>query len=85
MRLVELVYDGYSRIVEIHVYGKKNGKDGIMVYQIRGKSSTGKLGWKRMHLEKIVHLRVLREKFPGRRMTSDRHSSWDDTYFTVDE
>ena len=51
-RLVELVYDGYHRTVELHVYGIKNERDGIMTYQIRGKSSTGVLGWKRMHLER---------------------------------
>ena len=82
-RLVEFYYNGYYRIIELHVYGKKNGKDGIMTYQIRGKSSYGVLGWKRMYLEKITKMRVLRERYPGERITTGKHSSWDEIYLIV--
>ena len=82
-RLLELVYDGYRRIVEIHVYGMKNKRDGMITYQIRGQSSSGVLGWKRMHLKKMTNMRVLREKFPGQRNVVGRHSKWDKIFRIV--
>ena len=84
-RLLEFYYDGYYRIVEPHVYGNKNEKDGMMTYQVRGKSSSGVLGWKRMYLEKMTNMRVLRERFPGKRRVTGKHSSWDEIYLIVDE
>ena len=84
-RLLGFYYDGYYRIIEPHVYGNKNGKDGMMTYQVRGKSSSGVLGWKRMYLEKMTNMRVLRERFPGKRLVTGKHSSWDRKYFIVDE
>ena len=83
-RLLELDYDGYYRIVEPHVYGQKFEKDGMMTYQVRGQSSSGVLGWKRMKVEKITNMKVLDERFPGRRPATDRHSSWDVIYLIVD-
>jgi len=56
-----------------------------MVYQVRGKSSFGVLGWKRMYLEKMTNMRVLRERFPGKRQVTGKHSSWDLIYLIVDE
>jgi len=53
-RLLEFDYDGYHRIVEPHVYGRKNEEDEILVYQLRGGSSSGRLGWKRMKLKGIT-------------------------------
>lgn len=84
-RLLKIEYDTYCRIVESHVYGRKNGKDGILSYQIRGKSSSGILGWKRMYSPKITNMRVLRERFPGKRPVKGNHSSWDKFYDIVDE
>lgn len=84
-RKVEVVYDGHKRILEIHVFAKKNGKKGILGFQTKGYSSKGKLGWKRMYLEKMTSVRVLRERFPGSRVTSDNHQAWDEFYDIVDE
>ena len=81
--LLEFDYQGFHRIVEPHVYGQKFGKDGMMVYQIRGKSSTGYFGWKRMYLKEITNMKILDETFSGRRIVSGRHSSWDTIYLVV--
>jgi len=82
---LEFDYDGYPRIVEPHVYGRKNEKNGILVYQLRGQSSDGELGWKRMHMKKMANMRVLDETFPGKRQVPNRYSSWDLIYLIVDE
>lgn len=81
---LEFDYDGYPRIVEPHIYGRKNEKNGILAYQTRGQSSDGELGWKRMHMKKITNMRVLGETFPGIRPVSGWHSSWDLIYLIVD-
>lgn len=84
-RLIEIEYDEYKRVVETHIYGKKNCKEGILAYQKRGKSSSGILGWKRMYFQKMTKVRVLRERFPGKRQTSGKQSSWDEFYDIVDK
>lgn len=76
-KLLEFDYDGYHRIVEPHIYGRKNEKNGILAYQTRGQSSRGELGWKRMYMNKIANMRVLDETFPGIRPVPNKHSTWD--------
>jgi len=84
-RLLAFEYDGLYRIVEPHVYGRKNEKNGILGYQIRGQSSSGGLpNWRRMYMKKITRMRVLDETFPGIRPVPNEHSSWDFKYFIVD-
>lgn len=60
------------------MYGIKDGKYSILAYQIGGKSSSGKMGWKRMFLEKIVSLEITDKTFPGPRETTGAHSSFDE-------
>lgn len=83
-RMLEFCYKGSFRVVEPHVYGNKGGEDGIMAYQVRGESSSGKPeGWKRMYLKDVTGIKILDEKFPGRRPTKN-HSEWDVIYCIVD-
>lgn len=83
-KLLGYDYDGYHRIVEPHVYGKKDGEDAILVYQVRGQSSSGGLpNWRRMKLRGITNMTVLDETFRGRRPVSGSHSSFDTTYLIV--
>lgn len=83
-KLLEFDYDGYHRIVEPHVYGRKNEKNEILTYQQRGQSSSGVLGWKRMYMNKIANMRVLDETFPGSRPVPNKHSTWDLIYLIVE-
>jgi len=83
-RLLEFDYDGYHRIVEPHVYGRKFEKDGIMTYQIDGQSSSGGLpDWRRMKLKGITNMKVLDKTFLGRRPVNGMYSSWDIRYLIV--
>ena len=83
-RLLEFDYDGYHRIVEPHVYGNKFRKDGMMVYQIDGESSSGGLpDWRRMKLEGITNMKVLDKTFLGRRPVKGMYSSWDMIHLIV--
>ena len=84
-RLLAFDYDGYHRIIESHIYARKHDKNGILAYQIDGKSSSGELGWKRMHMKKITNMRVLDETFSGIRPVTNWHSAWDLFYLIVDE
>ena len=83
-KLLVFDYDGFHRIVELHVYGRKDDRNEILAYQVRGQSSTGELGWKRMYMNEITNMRVLGETYPGIRQVNDRHSPWDFIYFIVD-
>ena len=62
--LVELVYDGGARIVEPYCFGiSKQGNELLRVYQVSGFSSTNKMDWKLLSIDKIINLKILDEKF----------------------
>ena len=84
--MIEFTYDNHTRIVEPHVIGLKNHREGILAYQTGGTSSSGSVpSWKRFHLDGISQLIVLDKTFPGKRETpSGVHSSWDEIYDIVD-
>ena len=85
-RLLKFYYHDYERIVEPHVYGVKDGKEALLVFQVSGGSSSGGLPeWRRMFLDEISDLEILKESFPGKRPTpSGKHSSFDRIIQMVD-
>ena len=85
-KLLAFDYNDHRRIIEPHVYGRKNDRNGIMAYQIGGQSSKGELpGWRRMYMNKMTNMKVLDEAFSGMRPVPNEHSSWDLIYLIVDE
>lgn len=77
-RLIELLYESRRRVVEPHDYGIQNRAVRLLVYQVRGESSSRIPGWKHLDLAKIDRLVVLDETFPGSRGAAHRtHKSWD--------
>ncbi len=77
--ILEFSYKGHLRIAEPHIYGIKNGKRQLLVYQIGGTTSSGRIpDWRRINLDEISSLKVTGQKFAGRRDNpSDEHSDWD--------
>jgi hypothetical protein len=78
--LIEFTYQGYPRLAEPHVYGIKNGKRHILVYQIGGLTSSGKIpDWRLVNLDEISGLRVIKEqKFAGpREKHAANYEEWD--------
>jgi hypothetical protein len=84
-RIIEFDYDGYHRIAEPHVYGAVDGKHELLIYQIAGRSSSGRLpDWRRMKLKKIINLILTGQYFVGKRgCTSGIHSSFDRKFAIV--
>ena len=82
-KLLRFEYHGYDRIAEPHIYGSRNGRAGILVYQVRGKSSSKKLGWRCMYLDKMYNVSILDETFPGAREDSESHSIWNKIHTVV--
>lgn len=83
-RLLWLEYAGYTRIVEPHTYGSRKNEDQIQTYQLRGGSSSGGLPqWRTLRMHDITKMRILHERFPGRRPAVN-HQNWDIIYRMVD-
>ena len=86
-RLVEVGYNGRTRVAEPHDYGKQNGQDRLLVYQLKCASASGReaIGWRLFDVAKIESLEVLETPFRGSRRTSDQdHHKWDVLYLRVE-
>lgn len=61
---LELMYNGYSRIVEVHCVGiTTKGNPGMRVWQVRGGSvSNEPVGWKMLLLDEAVGAQLTTEK-----------------------
>lgn len=61
---LELRYDGYSRVVEVHAVGVTKDGNGIMrVWQVRGGSNSGeRQGWKLFRLDETFSSHVIDEE-----------------------
>jgi hypothetical protein len=84
--LIEFSYHGYPRIAEPHIYGVKNGKRQILVYQTGGLTSSGKVpDWRRINLDEIVGLKVVvAQTFAGPRDNrSPDYDDWDTVIASV--
>ena len=54
---IEIEYDGFRRVVEVHAVGVNTRENEVMrVYQVSGDSSSGTLGWKILKLDKALFL-----------------------------
>lgn len=85
-KLIECRYSNQTRICEPHIYGRFDGEDQLLTYQVGGESRSGNLPeWRRFKLSRVSEFRVLEQTFGGSRdnvFGSD--SSWDITYAIVD-
>jgi hypothetical protein len=85
-RLVEILYNGRRRVAEPHDYGRLNGVDRLLVYQLEADSSVGRnaIGWRLFNVAKIESLLILNAAFKGSRREFDQqHHSWDTVYARV--
>jgi len=63
-KCLELRYDGYARVVEVHAVGvKKDGTDAMRVWQVRGGSVSGeRTGFKLLDLDETFSAHMIDEK-----------------------
>lgn len=83
--LLEFNYHGFPRVVEPHVYGLKNGRFGILGYQVGGASKSGSIpDWRRFEFDDMQVVVATNRTFAGPRPTpTGRHSAWDRTLMIV--
>jgi hypothetical protein len=84
-RLVEFVFKGKPRVVEPHDYGIHRGEAKLFGYQVGGPSSEPLPNWRWSMVNSISDLRLLKERFPGRRsILSGKHHQWDEIWARVE-
>jgi hypothetical protein len=61
---LELCYDGFTRVVEVHAVGtKKGGTEAMRVWQVRGVSCSDEpTGFKLLNLDEPMQARMIEEK-----------------------
>ena len=83
-RLIGFFYNSKWRVAEPHDYGVKHGALRLLVYQLRGESSSNVHGWKMLDLEKMEQLAVLDNTFRGTRARPNQHHvQWDELFARV--
>lgn len=86
-RIVEMRYNGQSRVVELHDFGVQRGIERLLVYQLRTSAFAGPhaVGWRLFDIRKIKALTILDARFKGSRAaSSQQHHSWDVLYARVE-
>jgi hypothetical protein len=82
--VIRFVYRSKLRVVEPHDYGIHKGQVKLFGFQVGGLSSEPLPGWRWTLVNSISDLRLLDEKFPGRRPTpSGKHHHWDQLFIRV--
>lgn len=86
-RLLHFHYDGYSRVVEPHLFGvDRRGLDVLYGYQVAGADIMGRhIGWK-CYVAKDMHtILALDARFVGPRVSYDPNfHTWQRVYVQVD-
>ena len=68
-RLLRILYDPGSRIIEPHAHGMGTaGNELLRAYQVSGASASGNpIDWKLIRTDRISYIKLLYDKFPGPR------------------
>jgi hypothetical protein len=85
-QVINVRYHGEPRVVEPHDYGIHNGKEKVLVYQLREAPSVGKstTRWRMLEVSKIEECVVTDTTFRGSRGADHtRHFTWDKLYARV--
>lgn len=82
-KCLQLTYDRFSRVVEVHCVGRSaEGHDLMRVWQVRGGSKSGEnVGWKLLHLDEALGAVVIDEDSQAPRPGYNRNDTAMTTQF----
>ena len=77
-RILQFNNQGHIRIGEPHVLGFHNQEAQLLLYQIEGSSSSGRLPeWRRFKVDLVEDISMINRTFSGQRPTkSGYHTNW---------
>jgi hypothetical protein len=84
-RLIRFQLGGLTRIAEPHDYGIMNGIVRLFVYQVGGRSRSGRLpDWRLVTLAEASDFELLESSFSGRHpVRTGKHQHWDRLFASV--
>lgn len=84
-RVIRFVLDGLVRVAEPHDYGTLKEVARVLVYQVGGKSHSGRLpDWRLVTVDKMSQLEVLERTFAGPRASpTGRRHHWERLFASV--
>lgn len=84
-KIIKFTYNNFYRIAEPHVYGIRDNKECLLVYQIGGNSKSGKpIGWRTVFVDKMRNIEITKDIFPGLRPSpTTNHTQCDNVIAVV--
>jgi hypothetical protein len=85
LRLIRFQLGGLQRIAEPHDYGIMHGSLRVFVYQVGGRSRSGRLpDWRLVTVAEASHFELLETTFAGRHQArTGKHQHWDRLFASV--
>lgn len=85
LKMVELRYHGYSRIIEPHAYGRdKNNDEIIRCFQTSGGSKSGEsAGWKLLKVRDVYSSHLTNTSFQARKDYKRNDSAMDNIFTQI--
>ncbi len=86
LKLIQFDYRGHYRVVEPHMFGRRQGLDQVLGYQVRGTAGEGlNQDWRMFEVADMRNVSMLTESFHGHMPAHwVQRLDWDEVYAAVE-